>query len=45
MPISLKSPGSDAGKAFHQLAMLIAGDPESAAPGKRRRRLSFARTS
>ena len=45
MPISLKSPGSEAGKAFHQLAMLIAGSPEAASTNKRRRRLSFARPS
>ena len=47
MPIALKSPGSDAGKAFHGLATLIAGEPKGAAttPNKRRRRLSFARPS
>ncbi len=44
-PIALKSPGSDAGKAFHGLAALIAGVPESPSPNKRRRRLSFARAS
>ncbi len=42
-PIALKSRGSDAGKAFHGLAALIAGAPESVTPNKRRRRLSFAR--
>jgi pilus assembly protein CpaE len=44
MPISLKSPNSEAGKAFHQLAMLIAGEAPVAS-GKRRRRLTFARPS
>ena len=44
-PIALKSPGSDAGKAYHRLATLIAGVPEAAASNKRRRRLSFARQS
>ncbi|MGH3991142.1 MAG: AAA family ATPase, partial [Pseudonocardiaceae bacterium] len=44
-PIALKSPGSDAGKAFHGLAALVAGTPETVAPNKRRRRLSFARAS
>ena len=46
-PIALKSPGSDAGKAFHGLAELIVGAP-SGAPAhstKRRRRLTFARPS
>ena len=44
-PIALKSRGSDAGKAFHRLAGLVAGPPEGVAPNKRRRRLSFARAS
>ncbi|MGH2839641.1 MAG: hypothetical protein ACRDKY_02305, partial [Solirubrobacteraceae bacterium] len=46
-PIALKSRGSDAGKAFHELAALFAPTPAPApaAPGKRRRRLSFARSS
>jgi pilus assembly protein CpaE len=44
-PIALKSRGSDAAKAFHGLAALIAGTPQAAAPDKRRRRLSFARPS
>jgi pilus assembly protein CpaE len=44
-PIALKSPGSEAGKAFHLLAALIAGTPDGAPAGKRRRRLSFARAS
>jgi pilus assembly protein CpaE len=44
-PIALKSRGSDAGKAFHGLAALVAGGPEGVAPNKRRRRLSFARKS
>lgn len=45
VPIALKSRGSEAGKAFHGLAALIAGPPRGAAPNKRRRRLSFARPS
>jgi pilus assembly protein CpaE len=45
MPIALKSPGSDAGKAFHGLAAMIAGAPAGAPANKRRRRLSFARQS
>ncbi|MDP8908166.1 MAG: hypothetical protein M3N47_03420, partial [Chloroflexota bacterium] len=44
-PIALKSPGSDAGKAFHGLAALIGGSPQTATSNKRRRRLSFARSS
>jgi pilus assembly protein CpaE len=46
-PIALKSPGSEAGKAFHRLAALVIGEASSKgeAPAKRRRRLSFARTS
>ena len=44
-PIALKSRGSDAGKAFHRLAALVAGGSEGVAPNKRRRRLSFARAS
>lgn len=44
-PIALKSAGSDAGRAFHGLAALVAGTPETVAPNKRRRRLSFARAS
>ena len=42
MPIALKARGSDAGKAFHGLAGLIAGTP-TAVTTKRKRRLSFAR--
>jgi pilus assembly protein CpaE len=42
-PIALKSPGSEAGKAYHSLAKLIAGPPQGVASNKRRRRLSFAR--
>jgi len=45
MPIALKSPNSDAGKAFHGLATLIAGVPAASTSNKRRRRLSFARPS
>jgi pilus assembly protein CpaE len=46
VPIAVKSPGSDAGKAYHKLAALIAPAPEGASPPtKRRRRLSFARQS
>ena len=46
MPIALKSRGSDAARAFHRLAALIAGAPRAAPPvNKRRRRLSFARQS
>lgn len=45
VPISLKSPGSEAGKAFHGLATMIAGASRGASPNKRRRRLSFARPS
>ncbi|MEJ7826183.1 MAG: AAA family ATPase [Solirubrobacteraceae bacterium] len=46
-PIALKSRGSDAGKAFHKLAALVAGPPQGAgaASSKRRRRLSFSRAS
>ena len=44
-PIALKSRGSDAAKAFHGLAAMIAGGPQAATPTKRRRRLSFARPS
>jgi pilus assembly protein CpaE len=44
-PIALKAPGSPAGKAYHGLAKLVAGSPKATAAGKRRRRLSFARTS
>ena len=43
IPIAHKSPGSDAGKAFHELASLYTPTPRSAA-AKRRRRLSFSRT-
>ena len=43
MPIALKSPGSEAGRAFHQLAALYTQVPQAAA-AKRRRRLSFSRT-
>ncbi len=42
-PMVLKSPGSEAGKAFHSLAALIAGAPQGLSTTKRRRRLSFAR--
>ncbi len=42
MPIALKSRGSEAGKAFHQLAALYTDAPQARA--KRRRRLSFSRT-
>ncbi len=45
MPIALKSRGSDAGKAFHGLAALIAGPPAGATSNKRRRRLSFSRSN
>lgn len=45
MPIVLKSPGSEAGKAFHLLATLVTGAAQNAAPDKRRRRLSFSRSS
>ncbi len=44
-PIALKSRGSDAAKAFHGLAALVAGESRDATPSKRRRRLSFARPS
>jgi pilus assembly protein CpaE len=44
-PIALKSRGSEAAKAFHGLAAMIAGAPDGAVPTKRRRRLSFARPS
>lgn len=44
MPIALKSPNSEAGKAFHELACLYMDAPQ-AAGGKRRRRLSFSRSS
>jgi pilus assembly protein CpaE len=43
MPIALKSPGSEAGRAFHELAGLYTNVPQ-AAGAKRRRRLSFSRT-
>ena len=43
MPIALKSPGSDAGRAFHELASLYSSVPREAG-AKRRRRLSFSRT-
>jgi pilus assembly protein CpaE len=43
-PIALKSPGSEAGKAYHQLAALYAPATPTATT-KRRRRLSFARQS
>jgi len=43
-PIALKSRGSEAGKAFHALAALY-GPPPGRTPNKRRRRLSFARSS
>ncbi len=42
MPIALKSRGSEAGRAFHQLAALYMDIPQAGA--KRRRRLSFSRT-
>lgn len=42
MPIALKSSGSDAGRAFHQLASLYTPVPQ-ATGAKRRRRLSFSR--
>jgi len=45
MPIALKSRGSDAGKAFHGLAALIAGPAKGTTPTRRRRRLTFARPS
>ena len=43
-PIALKSPNSEAGRAFRELASLYIDAPQAAAGGKRRRRLSFSRT-
>ena len=43
MPIALKSSGSEAGRAFHELAGLYSSAPQTQA--KRRRRLGFSRTS
>lgn len=43
MPIALKSPGSEAGRAFHQLASLYIDAPQATAAKQRRRRLSFSR--
>lgn len=43
MPIALKSPGSEAGRAFHELASLYTPVAHAGAT-KRRRRLSFSRT-
>jgi pilus assembly protein CpaE len=47
VPICLKSPASDAGRAYHLLAALYCGDPQGGAPPpqRRRRRLSFTRAS
>ena len=43
MPIALKSSGSEAGRAFHELAGLYSSAPQTQA--KRRRRIGFSRTS
>lgn len=45
IPIALKSSGSEAGRAFHQLASLYTPVPQATAAAKRRRRLSFSRTN